>query len=77
MDIKTNSGCVVLNGKTCVEDPYENFCHAFSGSSTSGSDVSIPNYFVICSADVPLVRNGDVQRTLLLFGMAKRELRLK
>ena len=71
------SGWVVLGGKTRVEDPHENFRHAFAGSSTSGSDVSIPNHFAIRSADVPVVRNGDAQSTLLLFGMAKRELRLK
>ena len=75
MDYTLNLGWVVLSGKTRVKDPHVNFRHAFAGSSTSANDVRISGCLSIHAPNVLVVRNCNVQNPLLIFRMAKRELR--
>ncbi|KAH9960547.1 amino acid permease-domain-containing protein [Lactifluus volemus] len=41
------TGWVVLSGKTRVKDPYQNFRHAFAGSSDSGNDYATAMFKVL------------------------------
>ena len=67
-------GWVVLSGKTRVKDPQLNFHHAFVGSSNSSNDVCTSRSLVKYPVDIHPVCHRDVQGSIRLWWMAKREL---